>query len=622
MKKEWECLNIQYVKEVFEKNKGKKIYCFGAGTMSKLLRHNLPVECKIDKYIDNNEQLWGQKIEGIEVCGPHILEEEKGYAVLITSRHNVVISDQLTTIGLKENEDYFDLYVVLSPYLRIEKFKSMANQFGDFVDRIPEKYFDSKPIKYEEKIGVVCILQLNKNLVNYLLAQALLLRSAGYKVSIILDSLKSYDSYCYAEGVEEVLRSYVDVLIEKIRKKCKDIHIYDITQEGKINLDCTDVSNIEKTNTQVLKWFDSRRMYDFLNAHSERSNISKGILENALGYIKAFFEKNKFDVISVYTGIHRHRSMYRYIAKKNQIRIATYDVGAPGRMLYNSDGVAAHADDITRIIRENKFSEKEKDILVCLAKNNFEVRKNSTVKDAGYNYQIVEYEERIQPFDVVIPLNIAWDAAALERDRIFEDYIIWLEKTLKYIIENTEATIMIREHPAQNKVKQYKYVNIEERIPFIKNNKNRIYFVKAADKINTYQYIEKCKVVLPYTSTTGLEAVMLGKNIIIHTNVYYADLEVGYKAKDEEDYYNHIQYYLNNIECDYNKMRNAYLAYYLQMLNALTCMFCTHYTNWMELSINQLVEMEGVSDIVNVIGEGVPVAYSKAMKMIESVKAK
>ena len=617
----WEYMDIQYVIDIFEKNKGKKIYCFGAGTASKLLMDNLPAECKIDNFIDNNKALWGQEFEGVTICGPDILEQEKDYVVLVISKHNLPIDDQLRALGLEENKDYYDIYARFFPYFELHRAKVLFNSFEAFVDRIPQNYFDAIPIKYEQTIGVVCVLRLDKNLINYLLAKALLLRSAGYKVSIILDSIPSYDAYCYAEGIEKVLRLYVDEIAEKIKSKCKDIEIYDITQAGKVDLDYADIAHIEKTNKLVLKWFESRRLYGFLNKHPDRNSISKGILENALGYIKAFFGKYHFDIISIYTGMHRHRGMYRYICNQKEIRITTCDLGAKGKMLHSTNGVAAHSEDIAKLIIEKYFSEEEEKRIVSLAEQNFKQRKNSTVKDTGYNYQVVGYESNIKPYDIVIPLNVAWDAAALGRDRIFESDITWLEKTLRYIIENTDATVLVREHPAQNVSKHFQYVNIEEKIPFITANKDRIYFAKAADEVNTYQYIEQCKVVLPYTSTVGVESALLGKNVIIHTDVYYADIDIGYKAEDETDYFEHIQYYLNHTEEQACKSeKNAFLAYYFQMMNPLQCDYSSWCTDWMKLSMEQLLDIEGVEDIISLVGKGIPTIYGNTKRSIGNTK--
>lgn len=617
----WEYMDIQYVIDIFEKNKGKKVYCFGAGTAAKLLLDVLPAEYKIDNFIDNNEKLWGKEFEGIKICSPDVLMEEKDYVVLIVSKHNLAIGVQLADLGLEENKDYYDIFATFFPYFSKCRIETIAKQFGRFLDRIPQDYFNKKPIKHEENICVVCILQLNKNLVNYMLAQALILRSAGYRVSIVLDSIKSYDSYCYGEGSEQMIRRYVDELVKKIREKCEDIKIYDITQEGKVSLDESDITYIERLNEKVLKWLDSRRIYGFLDGCPERNDVSRQILENALEYIKAFFNKYDFDVISVYTGIHRHRGLYRYIGQKKQIRVPTSDVSSVGKMLYNSNGVAGHADDITRLILNKCFTDKEEDILVSLAKKNFAARRNSTIKDEGYNYQIAGYEKNIKPYDIVIPLNVSWDAAALDRDRVFESDIAWLEKTLRYIIENTDATILVREHPAQNASKQYKYVKMDEKVSYIKEHEDRIFYVQASHRLNTYQYMEKCKLVLPYTSTVGVESAMMGKNVIIHTDVYYADLKIGYKAIDEADYFEKIHYYLEHPEeriCTDEK--NAYLAYYLQMLNPLKCDYSSWYAAWMELSMEQLMEIDGVKFIIDLVGKGVPTIYSNAKSVIEAEK--
>ena len=223
----------------------------------------------------------------------------------------------------------------------------------------------------------------------------------------------------------------------------------------------------------------------------------------------------------------------------------------------------------------------------------------------------MSFQESIDAYDVVIPFNIFWDSAALMGNELFSDEVEWLNQTLEYLMWETNCSVMLREHPAQNKIKEFLYCNYEEKLPIIKNYPERIRYVKAADKVNTYQYIQQCKLVLPHTSTMGVEAAMMGKNVILHSHVYYEDIEIAYKAKSKDDYFEKVKYYLENPELKIcRNTDNAYLAYYYQMKRIFPTKFSECFIEWMEKTLEEVNLMQGVEEIVGVLGENITTIYS------------
>lgn len=606
-------IDINFITDIITKNTAKKIYVFGAGTAAEILTKSVLKDYKIEKFLDNNEKLHGDKIYETEICSPNILKDlSKGeYIVLILSAHSKAIGKQLMEMGLQEETDFYNIYTPFLPYFKIKKFENTMNKFVQFLERIPEGFFDAIPLKGEKKVGLVCLCEMNNNIMSFSLAKALLLRYYGYRATLIIDPLRGFDSLRYFEGIEDVTWYYVEKVLKKLKEKCKDIEITIVNGEGEAELDEQDVAQIEREYFAILKWHDSRVEDPLLKGVKNREEITKVVLGDALKFIKAYFAKHQFDSIDVFTGSHKHRCLYMYIARRYGMRASTYDIGGEIESIqYSADGEVAHAEEIARLVKGQYFSETQKREILRLSRENFLQRKNATVKNAGYNYQIAEYSEEIVPYDVIIPLNISWDAAALKRDRIFATYTEWLEKTLHYIMENTTASVLVREHPAQNVFSQFAFDDLEEKLPILNEYKDRIKLVKAKDKINTYQYLEACNLVLPYTSTIGLEAVMLEKNIIIHSKVYYEFLDVGYRAVDEKDYFNAISYYLEHPEEKaYTNVENAFFAYYCQMNRVMPSKYNIIGTEWLDMSLQDLATAPNVNKIVDAVVEGNSTVY-------------
>ena len=607
-------IDIEYIESILNKNEGKEIICFGGGTAAEILMRKLLHKYNIACFLDNNKNLQGGSLLNISIHSPEILtDKQRGtYIVLILSKHVDAISHQLKGYGLDET-DYYDIYNEFISYFRIKKYEKNAYDFIDFIERIPDGYFDDIPIKNENRIGIVCFGEMIKNLTWYSMAQSLVLRHFGYKSTLIIDTLRSFDSYIYFDGIEAIARIYIEYVVKVIQMKCKDIKVTYIEESKSAALEKDDIDMTEKYAPLVVKWFDSRRDEVFLPNDKNRIQIAQLLLKTTMEHIKAFFNENEFDTINVYTGIHRHRCVYTHLGQKMGLRVSTYDGDEGGLVLYETDGVSGHSYDILRLIKGTEFGDDERDRIIEIAKKDFVSRMNTS------NSSVDEARLNMITYDVVMPLNISWDSAALAKDNLFENEIEWLMYTIEYLMNHTDASVMIREHPAQSKYSEYNYINYQEKITGLKDYGNRIYYANSSANISTYQYIEKCKVVLPYSSTIGVESAIMNKNVILLTDVYYDDIGIAYKAKSRQDYYNKIKDCLGNRSIDYViDMNNAYLAYYFQMRHGFKTIFSECFVEWMKMDIEQLCRTECVDKIVGVIARNETAIYTNVYEKLNN----
>lgn len=611
-------IDIDFIEGILYKNSSKKIFCFGGGTAAEILMSKVLYRHNVECFLDNNKEIQGSMLHGKTIKPPDVLEElEKGsYIVLILSKHVDAISKQLNEMGLKNEKDYFDIYNKFLDYFRIKKFENQAYEFIEFIERIPEGTFDNIPIKNNESIGIVCIAEMIKNLAWYSMAQCLVLRYNGYKSTLIVDTLRSFDSYIYFDGIEAVARIYVNYVVKHLQKKCSDIDVMYIDDKEESSLSEKDIEMTKKYAPVVVRWLDSRRDEVFLPNAADRINKAQELLEYTMKKIKYFFQNNKFNTISVYTGIHRHRCVYTYVGKLYNLRVSTYDGDLRKIISYDTDGVSNHAYDVIKMVNGSYFSKEEKKAIVQLAKNNFEERSKKSIKDKNpfYQFQLVGRNENAEKFDIIIPLNIRWDSSTLGKDVLFKNDTEWLRETLEFIINDTNATVMLREHPAQCRYTEFLFADLEKELDILKEHSERIKFYKADALINTYDYISKCKIVLPYTSTMGIEALFMRKNVITHTNVYYAELGLARKPKSKEDYFKAIIEGLKEnviFDCDLDK---AYETYFYQMKHIFSTTFNECFTDWMKLTIEEVNNIEGVNKIVGVIAENTPAIYENVME--------
>lgn len=612
------------IKGILDDNLDKKVYCFGGGTAAEILMSELLYKYNIEGFLDNNAAIWGKRIGGKTVCDPKILlEQEKGtFIVLILSRHYVVISKQLEEYHLIDKQDYFDIFSEFEKYFQVKRFALSAEKFMNFIENIPNDIFNSAKEVKQKHIGIVCIATMVESQAWYPIAIFLLLKYLGYNATLIVDEMSSCDDIVYYDGYTRIAKLYIDYIIEKMRDRLGDLDICYVDAEGIADLDENDEKEISRLTEVAVKWQMSRPSEVMEETYTRKA--FKEIIARTMSIVKAFFDKHHFDAINVISAAHKHRGVYTWEGKRYGIPVSSYDGNsAEGYTIFSADGPCSHGYDIVRVIKDGMLDRELINYIVENSKKNFEKRINSTKEIGGYNFQpIVKLEKNQQFYDIIMPLNINCDMAALGIDRVFQSEQEWIFETVDFILNSTDASVMVREHPAMIdpgwggwRIHSYRE-EFEQRY----KNSSRVTFCRADQEINTYRMIEKAKLVLPYSSTVGVEAFLLGKPVITHTNVYYSELNFVFNAHSPREYFQYIIDGINNKLENKKEIEEAYITYY-GVMHALTkSCFTERKESWMELQIPQLLKEEGVQDIINVIAENVPPIYMNVKRNYEHME--
>lgn len=95
----------------------KKIVIFGAGEWGRIAYYYYKGSCEIACYIDNDKAIWNTDMNGIKVCPPDILKDQKYTVVIANKRYEEEIKKQLLSdydirgvISFRINEKMQELY--------------------------------------------------------------------------------------------------------------------------------------------------------------------------------------------------------------------------------------------------------------------------------------------------------------------------------------------------------------------------------------------------------------------------------------------------------------------------------------------------------------------------------
>lgn len=464
----------------------------------------------------------------------------------------------------------------------------------------------------EDRIGIVVTPWGGTAVPWFSITLALLYQKYGLSPFLIWDDLTVGDG-----EVTSLENKAIAEILNQIKDGIEIIKLSEI-QSCELNYDDKDEVNRLATLIAVHDYRSS-----FLNdqAHAYQ-NMVKNSLSKNLSQVKGLFAKCKLNHLIVPGGICFNSGLYYWVGKLQGVRISSYDSGS-GVMLIGTDDVAAHLMDIPKLLKQqcNIFkSQKDREKAIILARQELNRRLHGkdrfTSQNTPSSLKSLEYK-----YDIVIPLNIDWDSAALGKHQYFNFTHEWLTETIKFILEQTSATIAIRQHPAERHFNSG--VHMERYFKQMFSSNPRCIFFPCHEKVNTYDLLNNARLVLPFTSTVGVEAAMLGKKVIVESNCYYSEAPFVEKAVSKQDYFNKIKEGLSkadNLEADI--IVQAELCYYLtQVCNWLVTEFTPQpndFDRWSNLSLDHLISTKNVQDMLKVFHEGIPLSLLASERFLSN----
>ncbi|MNS01494.1 Maltose O-acetyltransferase [compost metagenome] len=356
----------------------------------------------------------------------------------------------------------------------------------------------------------------------------------------------------------------------------------------------------------------------FDNAIRESSDSLSGTaLAHAAGMCRMKLERNhrkvkgllasqRFDHLIVPGGVYGNTGLFLWEAQSHGVRATTYDAGL-GEMFLGMSSPAAHLMDMRDFVKsllEQPIKREVVDSLALLAQAEYQARRSAT---DNVEYQTVASTGGWGGYDVIIPLNINFDTAVLDKHSVFSSRSAWVEETVGFILEHTQATVAVREHPAQRIYRSG--AHLERALTQRFGAHSRFRFIGCDERVNTYDMLEEAKVVLPFSSTVGIEAAAMGKYVLVESNAYYADLPFVERARSKQEYFAKIRAALEVAPVLPRELQSqAWIAY-------LASHYCsrvpTHFTpnpedfeRWSQQGIVDLLRDPGVELVIDTLTSG------------------
>ncbi|MCU1279961.1 MAG: capsule polysaccharide biosynthesis protein, partial [bacterium] len=336
-------------------------------------------------------------------------------------------------------------------------------------------------------------------------------------------------------------------------------------------------------------------------------------LRHVAGRIDAFVRSHQPRYMLVSTGYQSTGGLYPPIGQLRGVRVATTD-GNAGSRLVAVDGVAAHLPEVKATWERIKPLEQW---AIDIARR--ECDKRAAGRDR-YGYQMVAAEaaRAEAPVGALLPLNQSYDTSAMGRSQFFEGQRDWMMQTVRWLLEHTDAAVSVRQHPVERMYPGNDDYGQRLRDAFCDHP--RLHFYDCNAQVNTYDLVARAQVILPHTSSVGMEAVAAGRPVVVEARSFYAEMGVVDPAPTKAAYFAQIAAALaGSVIVSDEQRRRAWACWYLSQYACYVPTVFTGYTEdfekWSARSLEWLHGQNDVQLVLEAIDTGVPATYLRHLQL-------
>ena len=299
--------------------------------------------------------------------------------------------------------------------------------------------------------------------------------------------------------------------------------------------------------------------------------------------------------------------------RANRVRIASFDSGGRGLLTVATNGIACQLQDIPRAFALLKAELKtENDWSFVRESALAELQRRRSGRDRfSSQLQVTQALDSRCEGAVLLALNSPWDSAALGLHAVFESSTQWIVQSVRCLLEETDARIIIRQHPAERFDSGRSSDDYRSLLQEKFGDNSRVLFIGATDPVNSYELLELVSVESS-TSTIGVEAALKGKVVITPSRSYYSTLGFVHHAIAVD------QYRLQLIDA----VRGRYSVSEQSKTDALICYYLTQCCNWVSAPLSpegfedwigmpfgKLINQDGVRIASRALREDVPASF-------------
>ncbi|MBY0353723.1 hypothetical protein K2W90_05145 [Candidatus Babeliales bacterium] len=232
---------------------------------------------------------------------------------------------------------------------------------------------------------------------------------------------------------------------------------------------------------------------------------------------------------------------------------------------FNADVVPTDFSSVWEGWRDRELLEKEKTLIEeYLKKGKTGVNMNvNTANPSSCVKKVVQQSLSHIDFSkptYLLPINIIWDAAALEVPKAFGSMPSWLEKVIEFFKKKPEYNLILKTHPGEwNK---YFPVTRQGMYDFCLglNLTSNIVCLRPDTNIQAYDLFDYITAGLVFTTTLGIEMACAGVPVVTLGHAPYSQKGFTYDPKNYEEYFSLLEDLARNLITSQERFNNQQQA--------------------------------------------------------------
>ncbi len=233
------------------------------------------------------------------------------------------------------------------------------------------------------------------------------------------------------------------------------------------------------------------------------------------------------DIMFMVNGILVEEHVLANVARARGVRAVTYGYGIHQDSMVMSSEVLPALDfknePLWEEARDQPLSKQEADRLdTYLLQREHGAGTQAFFSGSQRDPVAVRNELGLDPGKRLISMftNITWDSACLNKDIAFPNADEWIRHAVRVVAARDDCQLVIRVHPAEASLGTLEPAEgaVAHEFPTLPAN---VRFIGAEEPVNSYALADASEIVLVYSSTTGLEAAVRGKAVVVAGDVHY-----------------------------------------------------------------------------------------------------
>jgi hypothetical protein len=241
-----------------------------------------------------------------------------------------------------------------------------------------------------------------------------------------------------------------------------------------------------------------------------------------------WIKNNPQDQIIIPNGTIQEMGVAYRIAKWLKIPVATYEFGEQRKRIWiaqDREVMRQETDELWEVRRNIPTNAEEINKLreMFVARQRADIWENFTrrwQKGDRIGTEQIRTELNLDERPIVLlATNVLGDSLTLGRQTFSRNMAEWLERTVQYFVERTDAQLVIRVHPGEQLTHGASMVDVVKTL--LPTLPPHIHLVTPTSSVNSYDLVDVASVGLVYTTTMGLEMAMSGIPVVVAGQTHY-----------------------------------------------------------------------------------------------------